>query len=135
MTNATTIDLFYDTETGFQWTSEEAYKDGAASKLSKAASEGFEHLKSQAREDHSSLMKRVHLNLGTSGDAAQLPTDSRINSYSTDPDADPEFITLMFQFGRHLLISSSRDYGAESLGVPANLQGIWNDMYSPPWYV
>jgi len=58
-----------------------------------------------------------------------LPT--RLSSFKKDAAADPELVTLYFNYGRHLLLASSRDTGDRSL--PANLQGIWNDNYNPPW--
>ena len=68
---------------------------------------------------------RVSLNLGTS-DASQMPTDERIKNFASGND--PQLVSLYFQFGRYLLISSS-----QKGGQPANLQGIWNDRMSPPW--
>src|ERR1700722_4589374 len=56
------------------------------------------------------------------------PTNVRIEKFSSRPNGDPQFITLYFQFGRYLLISSSRE-GSQA----ANLQGIWNDQMNPPW--
>jgi len=74
---------------------------------------------------HQTLFRRVTLDLGTTA-AAQRPTDERIR----DPNKvnDPQLAALYFQFGRYLLISSSRP-GCQ----PANLQGIWNDSMNPPW--
>jgi hypothetical protein len=129
------VDLFYDAETEFQWDSESKYKAEVNRKLNAAASAGFNKLWAQAKEDHSNLMNRVTLDLGSSGEAGRLRTDRRVSKYQNDPRADNEFITLMFNFGRHLLISSSRDTGGPGLGVPANLQGIWNDNYQPAWFV
>ncbi|KAI0137193.1 Six-hairpin glycosidase-like protein [Xylariales sp. AK1849] len=133
VTGATTVDLFYDTETEFRWTSEELYKAGVLNKLDSASSIGFDALRSEAMLDHSSLVGRVELDLGLAGDAALVPTDERITNYQDDPDADNGFITLMYNFGRHLLVSASRNAGGTGLGVPANLQGIWNDDYEPAW--
>ncbi len=69
--------------------------------------------------------KRVNIDLGTTA-AAQLPTDKRIEQFATGND--PQLVALYFQFGRYLLISSSQPGGQ-----PANLQGIWNHLLSPPW--
>ncbi len=93
-------------------------------------SKGYAQVKQTAVADHASLMGRVNLNLGTSSDGNQ-PTDTRLSNYKSNPDADVQLPTLMFNFGRHLLVASSRDTGVRSL--PANLQGIWNDAYSPAW--
>jgi alpha-L-fucosidase 2 len=75
--------------------------------------------------DHRALFDRVTLDLGSSS-SVDLPTDERIRRYAAEPD--PALVTLLFQYGRYLLIASSRP-GAQ----PANLQGIWNDELRPPW--
>ena len=75
--------------------------------------------------DYQKLFGRVSLNLGRT-DAAKLPTDERINNFSTGND--PDLAALTFQYGRYLLIASSR-----AGGQPANLQGLWNDSLKPAW--
>jgi len=67
----------------------------------------------------------VSIDLGTSPRAA-WPTDERVAA--ADKTADPQLVALMFQYGRYLLIASSRP-GDQ----PANLQGIWNESTNPPW--
>lgn len=69
--------------------------------------------------------KRVDFDLGTS-EAAKQPTNIRIKNFATN--YDPELISLYYQFGRYLLISSSQPGGQ-----PANLQGIWNNSNKPAW--
>jgi hypothetical protein len=133
ITKASTVDLFLDVETSFQWSSEFEWKAGLVAKLDKAVKRGFESLKAEALSDYQNLMERVDLDLASDNSSSNLPTDERISAYGSHPDDDPEFITLSFNFGRHLLVSASRDTGGSGLGVPANLQGIWNDMYNPPW--
>ena len=64
---------------------------------------------------------------GASASPASLPTDERIRQFS--PETDAGLVALYLQYGRYLLISSSRP----SSPVPANLQGLWNDLLSPPW--
>jgi alpha-L-fucosidase 2 len=85
----------------------------------------FETLLENHIRDYQQLFHRVKFDLGTS-DAANLPTDQRLKNLVNS--ADPQLEVLYFQFGRYLLISSSRP-GAQ----PANLQGIWNDSLKPPW--
>lgn len=75
--------------------------------------------------DYQSYFKRVELELGAT-DSVNNPTDKRIEQFAKGND--PQLIALYFQFGRYLLISSSRPGGQ-----PANLQGIWNDQLYPPW--
>jgi alpha-L-fucosidase 2 len=75
--------------------------------------------------DYQKYFNRVSINLGVT-DSVKNPTDIRIKQFSTGND--PQLAALYFQFGRYLLISSSRPGGQ-----PANLQGIWNDQVNPPW--
>jgi len=83
----------------------------------------------QALQDHITdyqhYFKRVSLDLGVT-DSVKNPTDIRIEQFAQGND--PQLVTLYFQFGRYLLISSSRPGGQ-----PANLQGIWNNQLYPPW--
>ena len=98
----------------------------AVEQLTKASSHTFPHLKKTHLEDYQSFFKRVQLNLGKTK-APDLPTDERLRRY-TEGKEDKNLEILYFQFGRYLLISSSRTKGA-----PANLQGIWNPHIRPPW--
>ena len=75
--------------------------------------------------DHRKLFDRVSLTLG-SAEAAVKPTDERLANFAAAPD--PALLALYFNYGRYLLISSSRP-GTQ----PANLQGIWNYQVQPPW--
>jgi len=76
-------------------------------------------------EDHQELFRRVSLQLGDNERSA-LPTDERLKRA---PDGkDPAFSALVFQYGRYLLIASSRPGGQ-----PSNLQGLWNESLTPPW--
>lgn len=77
--------------------------------------------------DYRELYGRVSLKLPESPDLGQLPTDERLERLRKGEE-DHGLIATYFQFGRYLLISSSRP-GA----LPANLQGIWNDSFTPPW--
>jgi alpha-L-fucosidase 2 len=75
--------------------------------------------------DYQSLFNRVAIDLGRS-DQSVLPTDERLKQAAGSNDND--LVALLFQYGRYLLIASSRPGGQ-----PANLQGIWNDRIDPPW--
>ncbi len=94
--------------------------------LAAAAAAGYDALKARHVADHQALFGRVELDLG--GPAAEdLSTDERLRRYAAGtPDAGLE--ALYFQFGRYLLIASSRPGG-----LPAGLQGIWNCHDQPPW--
>ncbi|MGF6851020.1 alpha-L-fucosidase 2 [Chitinophaga sp. W3I9] len=78
--------------------------------------------------DYTSLFSRVSLNLG-SDTSALLPTDERLKVYTlAGGNRDPQLTTLLYQYGRYLMISGSRK------GGPAmNLQGLWNKEMQPPW--
>ena len=93
--------------------------------LGRAAGKSYAQLREAHVADHQRLFRRVALDLGTS-EAAQEPTDARIKQFAKRPD--PQLAALYFQFGRYLLMASSRP-GTQ----PANLQGIWNESLSPPW--
>ena len=89
------------------------------------AKKDYDALRQAHVADHQRLFRRVQLDLGQT-DAARLPTDQRLKGVAKEPD--PQLAVLYFQFGRYLLIASSRP-GTQ----PANLQGIWNDQLRPPW--
>jgi alpha-L-fucosidase 2 len=93
--------------------------------LEKAASKPYAELRNHHVAEHQRLFRRVHLDLGSS-EAAKFPTDERLKGFKETND--PGLVALYFQFGRYLLMSSSRPGGK-----PANLQGIWNDKIIPPW--
>ena len=85
----------------------------------------FDALRAEHLADYQPLFHRVTLDLGTSP-AASNPTDQRISDFAAGND--PALVALVFQYGRYLLISSSRPGGQ-----PANLQGLWNESNNPPW--
>ena len=85
----------------------------------------YEALKAAHVAEHQRLFRRVGIDLGSSSDSA-LPTDERLKKY--DGANDPDLAALLFQFGRYVLITSSRP-GTQ----PANLQGIWNKDMNPMW--
>ncbi len=93
--------------------------------LEAVAGKTYDTLRKAHIADHRHLFRRVALELGAA-EAAEQPTDERIRNFAKQ--SDPELMELYFQFGRYLLIASSRP-GSQ----PANLQGIWNDKLDPPW--
>ena len=95
------------------------------SQINSAAKKNFDKLLAAHIEEHQRLFRRVSLDVGSS-DSMKLPTDERIKNFGKGND--PQFAALYFQFGRYLLISSSRPGGQ-----PANLQGLWNQSMNPPW--
>lgn len=96
-----------------------------AAALASAAAKSYAGLKAAHIRDHRALFNRVSLDLGTT-EAASLPTLDRL--MLEDLPGDPQLAALYFQYGRYLLIASSRP-GSQ----PANLQGIWNALLDPPW--
>jgi alpha-L-fucosidase 2 len=93
--------------------------------LEASAQRPYAELRSRHVADHQALFRRVKLALGRTA-AADLPSDERLRKVLAAPD--PQLAALFFQYGRYLLIASSRPGGQ-----PANLQGIWNDQLAPPW--
>lgn len=96
--------------------------------LEAGSSLGYDALKQRHIEEHTALFGRVDLDLGTAAEAEALPTDRRLEVYQTTGH-DPGLEALYFQYGRYLLMGSSRP-GTQA----ANLQGIWNPHVQPPWF-
>ena len=89
----------------------------------------YDALREAHIRDYKYYFDRVKLDLGnTDDDIAALPTDKQLLFYTDCKQQNPDLEELYFQFGRYLLISSSR-----TPGVPANLQGLWNESVLPPW--
>ncbi len=96
-----------------------------AATLAAIGSKSYEALRAEHIRDHQALFRRVALDLGATP-AAKLPTDERIAAFSRG--SDPALVTLLFQFGRYLMIAGSRPGGQ-----PTTLQGLWNDSNKPAW--
>ena len=97
-----------------------------AARLDSAAGRPYQDLLTEHTNDYRKLFDRVKISLGNKA-APDTPTDRRVARYKTSPD-DRGLEELMFQYGRYLLVSSSREGG-----LPANLQGKWNNQNDPPW--
>jgi len=93
--------------------------------MAKLTTKSYTAIKAAHVKDYKSYFDKFSINLGVTANDA-LPTDERILKFSNT--ADPALIALYVQYGRYLLISSSRPGGQ-----PANLQGLWNDLLTPPW--
>lgn len=91
--------------------------------VEEALKKSWNELLARHTADYRSLFDRVSLQMWP--DASHIPTDERIKSHR-----DPGLVALYHNFGRYLLISSSRD---SHKALPANLQGIWNPSFMPPW--
>jgi alpha-L-fucosidase 2 len=93
-----------------------------------AADKSYKKLRAAHIDDYQDLFNRVDLHLGkTDETTAKLSTEKRLFAYAKG-GKDPQLEELFFQFGRYLLISASREGG-----LPANLQGLWNESNTPPW--
>ncbi|HJU48121.1 MAG TPA: glycoside hydrolase family 95 protein [Gaiellaceae bacterium] len=107
----------------------EDYERACLDTLDAAASRSFEELRARHVASHRAPMRRVRLRLQAHPDPAleALPTDARLERVLSGA-LDPGLVELHFQFGRYLLLGSSRPGS-----LPANLQGIWNESYQPAW--
>ncbi|WP_298074243.1 glycoside hydrolase N-terminal domain-containing protein [uncultured Bacteroides sp.] len=105
------------------------YRGLVERRMERAAAKTYDELREAHVADYRHYFDRVKLDLGqTAPEIAALPTDEQLKLYTDKSQANPALETLYFQFGRYLLISSSR-----TPGVPANLQGLWNERILPPW--
>lgn len=96
--------------------------------LTKGLSKSYKELCRDHIKDYQHYFNRVHLDLGTSDASLKnIPWNERLKKYSSG-GKDPELEQLYYQYGRYLLICSSRVNG-----IPANLQGIWNKELRAPW--
>ncbi|MCK0156489.1 glycoside hydrolase N-terminal domain-containing protein [Cellulophaga sp. F20128] len=125
--NANAVTLYFVAATNFV-----NYKDVSADQhalvekmLAKLEQRSYANIKVDALNDHKKFFDRVSITLPTTENSF-LPTDERMKNVQTNPD--PQLASLAYNFGRYLLISSSRP-GTQ----PANLQGIWNNKMNPAW--
>ncbi len=129
---ATEAIIYISTATSFNGFDKNPVTEGlndqalAEDAMNGATSKSPDQLKSAHIKDYQKFFNRVSLNLGNTS-APNLPTDERLKRYAEGKE-DKNLEVLYFQYGRYLLIASSR-----TKGVPANLQGIWNPYIRPPW--
>jgi alpha-L-fucosidase 2 len=97
----------------------------AEQQISKAAAQSWDALRETHIGDHGALMRRVTFDIGATTAKDDIPTDERIATLGA---TDPQLVRMLFDYGRYLLVASSRP-GTQ----PANLQGIWNHQIRPPW--
>jgi len=106
-------------------TSRDAISAACRRRLDSAARKPYARLRDDHIAEHSRIFRRVSLNLPKTAASTQA-TDERLRAFRGE--AEPELASLFFQYGRYLLIASSRP-GSQA----ANLQGIWNKDVRPPW--
>lgn len=105
------------------------YRNIVRRQMAAAGAKAFDALRTAHIADYKRYFDRVELSLGRTDNAiAAMTTDRQLRHYTDDNQRNPELEALYFQYGRYLLISSSR-----TMGVPANLQGLWNERLLPPW--
>ncbi|MFD2581959.1 glycoside hydrolase N-terminal domain-containing protein [Pedobacter vanadiisoli] len=132
ITNADALTLIFTAATNYLNKREQHWKgEEPAPKIERVLnavkSKSYSDLLKTHIGDYRRLYNRLSINLGTGNAASQkLPTHQRLINYKKI--ADPALEALIFQYGRYLLISSSRPGG-----LPANLQGLWNESNTPPW--
>ena len=130
--NATEVILYVSAATSFNGFNKCPVKEGkdesklAQSYLQPAFAKSYDHIRQVHIKDYQGYFNRVTLLLNNNP-VINLPTLDRLMRYA-DGAADAGLEALYFQFGRYLLISSSRPGGQ-----PANLQGIWNPHLRAPW--
>ncbi|KAI1291168.1 glycoside hydrolase family 95 protein, partial [Xylaria venustula] len=132
ITNATSVDMIFDAESNYRYSTLAAAQAEMTRKINAAHEIGYDNIRESGVADSSELLNRVTLDLGSSPDGwADMPTDQRVaNARNTSTDL--QLSTLVFNFGRHLLVASSRETD-NGTSLPANLQGIWNNSTSAPW--
>jgi alpha-L-fucosidase 2 len=134
ISGASEVVLYLSAATSFNGFDKCPDKDGkdesklAQEYLTKAFTKSFDAIRKNHIQDYQQYFNRVSLILpGSTNPEVKQPLTQRLMRY-TDGSQDPALEALYFQYGRYLLISSSR-----TGGVPANLQGIWNHQLRPPW--
>ena len=101
-------------------------KGGAAADIERASKLSYDTLYENHKADYQELFKRVDVDLGGDTEAVRkMTTPQRIADFNRSDD--PKMVKTLFQYGRYLMISASRD------AQPMNLQGIWNKYSSPAW--
>lgn len=102
------------------------YADLTNESIAKAAAQDYEALLQNHLKEYQAYFSRVSLDIG-SGETDRVPTNERLERFK-ETGSDPHLVELLFQYGRYLLISSSRP-GT----LPANLQGLWTNKIQSPW--
>lgn len=131
LSGASSATLLFVASTSFNGFDKDPYKGGKDEKLlcqqtlAKLINKNYQAIYQRHIKDYTALFNRVKIDLGHD-DMNTLPINERIQQYKAE--RDPALTALYYQFGRYLLISSSRP-GSQ----PANLQGIWNDKLQPAW--
>ena len=116
-----TLTVFLTAATGYH--TDRDPMEVCAETLDRAQAAGYEALKQETAAYFTEMLGRVSVSFAGSGEKADVPTDRRL----AEPEGDPGLAELYFNFGRYLLLGSSRGK------LPANLQGLWCKDYVAPW--
>ena len=131
--NANAVTIYVSEATSFNGFNKSPGKEGkdpsieGKTNLANALQKSYSQLRAGHIRDYQALFKRVVLDLGADQRKITQPTNERLRQFAASPN-DLQLQTLYYQFGRYLMIASSRP-GSR----PTNLQGIWNDHVQPPW--
>jgi alpha-L-fucosidase 2 len=133
--NCSRFTILLDAGTDYKADYNSGWRSGVAplpvvnSRIDKAQSLGWEKLRSRHIADFNARMLRSEVAWGAPAaqNIGSLPTNLRLKAYSSNR-TDTDLEQTMYEYGRYLLVSSSR-----AGGLPANLQGLWNDSNSPAW--
>lgn len=131
--NANAVTIYLTEATSFNGFDKSAGLEGkdpaieTLANMNQVFARNFAHLKSQHVQDYQALFNRVEFQLASNPEAEKQNTDERLKQYAKNRN-DQGLQALYYQFGRYLMIASSRP-GSR----PSNLQGIWNDLVQPPW--
>lgn len=135
LSNCHNVKILLTSATSFNGFDRDPAKEGrdckvlALNRMKNIAGKATSTLLETHKDDYRRLFSRMSIDLGTTPDSiAALPTDVQLKRYTDLKEYNPDLEELYFQYGRYLLISCSR-----TPGVPANLQGLWNEMLTPPW--
>lgn len=122
--NASYVEIFFCVRTDYE---DKKSLDACGRLLKEAAKAGFEEIKKAHIEEYGRLYNNMRLEIEGAEELAQIPADEFLKRCE-EPKVQGYLTWLMFSYARYLLISSS--YGC---ALPANLQGIWNGSFTPPW--
>ncbi len=128
VSNANSATLILTTGTNFKSFEDVSGNPGAnaSAVIAKVSKKKYEQILADHLKDYQAIFNRVTLNLGTADASASDVTSTRVKNFNSTND--PSLVELHYQYGRYLLIASSRKGGQ-----PANLQGIWNKDTNPVW--
>lgn len=121
---ASYVEIFFCVRTDYE---DKKSLDACGRLLKEAAKAGFEEIKKAHIEEYGRLYNNMRLEIEGAEELAQIPADELLKRCE-EPKVQGYLTWLMFSYARYLLISSS--YGC---ALPANLQGIWNGSFTPPW--